>query len=592
MEHSFRYDLHPDIVMTDSQWHTLRAHLLRNPERRWLFWPAAKEQLAFLLASGNMSEYRRRLLVRELLLAGPEDLLRQSHSSIAPKSAFVMDALNRCREEGLHLIEVHSHPFSRGAGTTFSSIDWNNDLGKMPALAALLDDFMHVTMVVGRDSLDSHFYDRLSGEILPIRQVTLVSDSSEFKNGHAGLHYIPTTNAINMERETSPETATSGTEEQYARQELIFGRSTQQQLGRSTVAVVGLGGLGSFVALELAHLGVGSLILIDPDRVEVTNLNRLLGAEPAHVGLAKVDAYKQLIERIAPTVHVEALPLSILDEAALTYAKGADILVGCVDSHGARMILNQLAVRYLIPLVDGGSGIKRLTDSSPLKAGGQVQVVLPNLGCLECRGFIDARRAAFDLASPERQAEERAHGYGLHTPAPAVIFLNGVIGSLQVGEVVSLLTGLGVQTPRPVPPIGLYDAFERSLLAVDPQASPECLTCGEEGVTGIGDLAPIRRATDAESGTPIPLVRSSEPSEDISEAVLSISSVNGQGEEKHARTAETVQPGPGAAVVAGDDGTVSLPGRNGSFWSFLGGLPQRFRLALRRGHSQEGNNED
>lgn len=587
MQHTFGYDLHPDIVMTDSQWHTLRAHLLRNPERRWLFWSAAKEQLAFLLASGNMSEYRRRLLVRELLLAGSDDLLRQSHSSIAPKPAFVMDALNRCREEGLHLIEVHSHPFSRGSGTTFSSIDWINDLGKMPALAALLDDFMHVTMVLGLNSLDGHFYDRPSGKILPIRQVTLVSDSSEFEKGHAGLHYIPITSAIKMERETPPETATTGTEERYARQELIFGRSTQQRLGRSRIAVVGLGGLGSFVALELAHLGVGSLILIDPDRVEVTNLNRLLGAEPADVGLAKVDVYKRLIERIAPTVHVEALPLSILDEAALTYAKGADILVGCVDSHGARMILNQLAVRYLIPLVDGGSGIKRLTDSSPLKAGGQVQVVLPNLGCLECRGFIDARRAAFDLASPERQAEERAHGYGLHTPAPAVIFLNGVIGSLQVGEVVSLLTGLGVQTPRPVPPIGLYDAFERSLLAVDPQASPECLTCGEEGVPGIGDLAPIRRATDAESGAPIPLVQSSE---DIPEAVLSISSVDGHGEEKHARTAETVQPEPGAPAVAGSAGTVT--GRNGSFWSFLGGLPQRFRLTLRREPSQEGNGKD
>ena len=511
MMSTFGYDLHPDIVMTDTQWRALRSHLLRPPERRWLFWSAINEQLAFLHASGNLSGYRRRLLVRELLFAGPDDLLRRSPSGIAPKPAFVMQALNRCRKEGLHLIEVHSHPFARGAGTTFSVIDWNNDRGKMPSVAILLEDFIHATMVVGHDSLDAHFYDRPSGQILPIGQVVLVSSGSEAESSHAGLSYFPTTGAIEFEQAASPETNITDLEERYSRQELIFGRDTQQRLGRATVAVVGLGGLGSFVALELAHLGIGRLILIDPDHVEVTNLNRLLGAEPADVGQAKVDVYKRLIERVAPTVHVEALALSIFDEDALTHTKGADILVGCVDSHGARLVLNQLAIRYLIPLVDGGSGIKRAMEDAPLRAGGQVQVVLPGIGCLECRGFIDARRAAFDLASPQRQAEERTHGYGLDTPAPAVIFLNGVIGSLQVGEVISLLAGSAIKMPRPIPPIALYDAFDRSMLAVKSLGSPDCPTCGEEGVLGVADLAPVRPATDAEPGVPIPMLQSTEP---------------------------------------------------------------------------------
>src|SRR5437899_2634075 len=114
------YASRPDIVMTESQWRALRSHLLRPLERRWIFWLSTDEQLAFMLASGNMSDYRKRLLVRELVLAGPDDLQRQSPSSIAPKPEFVMRALNRCRNEGLHLIEVHSHPFARGEGTTFS----------------------------------------------------------------------------------------------------------------------------------------------------------------------------------------------------------------------------------------------------------------------------------------------------------------------------------------------------------------------------------------------------------------------------------------------------------------------------------------
>jgi molybdopterin/thiamine biosynthesis adenylyltransferase len=186
-----------------------------------------------------------------------------------------------------------------------------------------------------------------------------------------------------------------------------------------------------------------------------------------------------------------------MDEAALALAKGADILVGCVDNHGARLILNQLAIRYLIPLVDGGSGIKQASNHTPLSAGGQVQVVLPGIGCLECRGFIDMRRATFDLAPPGLQMEERAHGYGLYEPVPTVIFLNGVIGSAMVAEIVFLLTGGDVKLPKPVPPISLYSAFDRSLLAMESHESPDCPTCGSEGVLGVGDLAAVHSAAFA-----------------------------------------------------------------------------------------------
>jgi len=483
-----------DIVMTDMMWQALRSHLLRSSTRSQ--WSSPDEQLAFLLASSNRTTQRQRLLVREMLPAGSGDLVRQGPAAIAPHPEFVLQALNRCRNESMHLIEVHSHPFSRGPGTTFSGIDWANDRGKMPSIATLLEDFMHTTMVIGQDSLDAHFYDRATRHILPITQVVIVGAGP--KSHRSGLHSILTSSASKTVRPDGV-----STNDRYHRQELLFGRETQQQLANTTIAIVGLGGLGSFVAQELAHLGVGHLILIDPDRVEETNLNRLLGVGPADIGKTKVSIYETLLKHIAPAMRVEALAYSIMDDAALAMAKGADILAGCVDNHGARMILNQLAIRYLIPLVDGGSGLKRLSADAPLTAGGQVQVVLPSIGCLECRGFIDMRRATFDLAPPGLQAEERAHGYGLDEPAPAVISLNGVIGSALVTEIMLLLAGSNVKSFLPIPPIGLYSAFNRSLIAIEPHDFPDCPTCGSDGVLGVGDLAPILIAASPNLGASI-----------------------------------------------------------------------------------------
>jgi molybdopterin/thiamine biosynthesis adenylyltransferase len=483
-----------DVVITATMWQALRAHLLRSStgSRR----SSPDEQLAFLLASINRNTRGQRLLVREMLPAGPDDLVRQGPTGIAPRPEFVLRALNRCKDDSLHLVEVHSHPFSHGPGTTFSGIDWANDRGKMPGIAALLENFIHATMVVGQDSLDAHFYDRTTRHILPIARVVIVGFAPGSEG--PGLHIIPTSSASEM---VQPDGATGSN--RYHRQELLFGREIQRRLANVTIAIVGLGGLGSFVALELAHLGVGHLILIDPDHIEETNLNRLPGVGPADIDQTKVSVYETLLKRIAPAMRVEALASSIMDNVALALAKGADILVGCLDNHGARMILNQLAVRYLIPLIDGGSGLKRNSADASLRAGGQVQVVLPGIGCLECRGFIDMRRATFDLAPPELQEEERAHGYGMDEPAPAVISLNGVIASALVTEIMLLLAGSAIKSSQRLPPISLYDAFHRSLIAIEPHDFPDCLTCGSDGIQGIGDLAPIRVVASGNSEKPV-----------------------------------------------------------------------------------------
>lgn len=470
-----------DIVLSSSLWSHLRSHLLsiNGEPGRW----DDNEQLAFILAAPNVSGSRIRLVGHELLRAQPKDLEHQSPSGIVPNGQFVASVLTRCRQEGWSLIEVHSHPFDSGSQTTFSGIDWSNDRMKMPRLASMLPEpFYHATMVVGRDSLDAHYYQRLTGAIRPIRRVTIVGS---FSDDSPVLHYLQTSGC-------APGPARPQ-EARHSRQLPLLGAGTQEALSKARVAVIGVGGLGSFVALELAYLGVGHLTLIDPDRVEPSNLNRLIGAGPDDVGRYKVDVFREVIERVAPKVAVTAVAAPLLDSGALNHAKAADLLLGCVDGHGARLSLNHLSVRYLIPLIDAGAGARIETDGLAGRLGGQVQVVAPGIGCLECRGFINPQRAAYDLAPPEVQEYERDHGYGTEEAAPSVIFLNGVVASIQVAETVRIL-GVGPGQKYVTPKLVVYDAQAQRTFPAAVRHSPECATCGSHGVVGVADLAPLQAA--------------------------------------------------------------------------------------------------
>lgn len=473
-----------DIVLSSNLWSQLRSHLLsinHGPRHR-----AVNEQLAFILAAPNVSANRIRLVGHELLLAQSRDLDHQSPSSIGPDGRFVADALTRCRQEGWSLIEVHSHPFDSGPKTTFSTIDWSNDRIKMPRLASMLpESFWHATMVVGQNSLDAHYYQRATGAIRPVRQVTIVGADSDVS---PVLRYLPASSTA--AGSIRPPDAC------HSRQLPLLGAATQEAFSKARVAVVGLGGLGSFVALQLAYLGVGHLVLIDPDLIEASNLNRLIGAGPGDIGRHKVEIFRETIERVTPNVEVTAVPAPLLDNLALDHAKGTDLLLGCVDGHGARLSLNHLSIRYLIPFIDAGTGARLGTDDIPAKLGGQVQVVAPGIGCLECRGFIHAQRAAYDLAPPAVQEYERAHGYGTEEPQPSVIFLNGVVASMQIAAAARVLSA-GSGHEHVTPNLVVYDALTQRTFPAAVSYSPECATCGTYGVVGVADLGPLQAAPTA-----------------------------------------------------------------------------------------------
>ena len=116
--------------------------------------------------------------------------------------------------------------------------------------------------------------------------------------------------------------------------------------------------------------------------------------------------------------------------------------MGCVDTDAGRLILNELAMAYLLPLIDVGVGI-RAYRGGIIQAGGRVMVVMPDTPCLLCTMQINTRIAAEELESDDERSLRRRHGYGQgsNEPEPAVMSLNGTVASIAVTEFLALVTG-------------------------------------------------------------------------------------------------------------------------------------------------------
>ncbi|MBQ8897483.1 MAG: thiamine biosynthesis protein ThiF [Clostridia bacterium] len=163
------------------------------------------------------------------------------------------------------------------------------------------------------------------------------------------------------------------------------GEKLQKRFSSATVALCGLGGLGSNIALSLARAGVGKLILIDFDRVDVTNLHRQQ-YKASQVGMNKTDALFENLREIAPYTRIETHTLKITEENAVPLLLGADIVCEAFDCAEAKAmltdtVLEKLPDRFLVA-ASGMAGLgsansirtRKITDRFYLCGDGQSDV--------------------------------------------------------------------------------------------------------------------------------------------------------------------------------------------------------------------------
>lgn len=235
--------------------------------------------------------------------------------------------------------------------------------------------------------------------------------------------------------------------ERYARQLPIVGEEGQEILHSSSICVAGAGGLGCPVALYLAAVGVGHIRIVDPDRVDRSNLNRqILHAEP-DISRFKVESAAEKLRRLNPDIRIEPMPVAIDEGNADQLTGGMHLLLDALDSYSARYLLNRMACERGIPLVHAAvSGFH-----------GQLTTIIPGeTPCLRCI-----------IPHPPEEI------------APPVLGATaGIVGTLEALEAIKVLTGMGDAAKNI---LFVWDGRSGRLDQIPVSRDPGCPVCGSRG---------------------------------------------------------------------------------------------------------------
>ncbi|MEM1658516.1 MAG: HesA/MoeB/ThiF family protein [Candidatus Jordarchaeales archaeon] len=235
--------------------------------------------------------------------------------------------------------------------------------------------------------------------------------------------------------------------ERYCRQIAIegWGEEGQKRLKKSTVAVIGVGGLGSPVSLYLAAAGVGKLILVDDGKVELSNLNRQVLHWSKDVGRPKVESAMEKIRELNPKVIVESIKGRVSEGNVYEIVRKADVVVDAMDNFASRMLVNKACI-------DEG---KVFVHAGVYGFQGQLTTIIPGEGpCLQC---------IFPNPPPVEDA------------IPVAAPIPGILGCMQANEVIKVVTGIG----RPlVGRLLIYDGEDSSFIIVDVKREEKCPVCG------------------------------------------------------------------------------------------------------------------
>jgi len=241
----------------------------------------------------------------------------------------------------------------------------------------------------------------------------------------------------------------------YSRHILLseLGVDAQERFAAAHALIVGIGGLGNPVAQFLAAAGVGTLTLVDADRVDLTNLQRQILFDTASVGRPKVDAASARIAAVNAEVRVVTVPVRAGDTELASLAAGADIVIDCSDNFATRHAINRACVHAGKPLVSGAA----------IRFDGQVAVFDmrdPESPCYHCL-----------FGEGDEFEETRCATLGVFAP------LVGIVGATQAAEALKIIGGVG-QTL--VGRLLLVDALTMEWRELRVLKDPQCPVCGKE----------------------------------------------------------------------------------------------------------------
>ena len=242
------------------------------------------------------------------------------------------------------------------------------------------------------------------------------------------------------------------TEEQkqrYQRQLSIpeIGVDGQIKLGKASVLIVGLGGLGSVSSYYLAAAGVGKLRIVDGDQVALNNLNRQILHSTLDLNRPKIESAAEKLQRLNPECRIEPVRAHIGEDNGFDLAKGCDLILDATDNLASRHVLNRISLARQIPLIYGGINGWNGTAAT----------------------FIPGKTCCFTCLFPPEDL--RKQGTGIPALGPAA----GVIASIQSMEALRILLGL---SPQLAGRLLDFQGKEIRFRTIRLEKNPDCKLCG------------------------------------------------------------------------------------------------------------------
>jgi ThiF family len=393
-------------------WDQLRAHMFPGDD---------DEHGAVILAGLAAGPRGPRLLARHIMLAvDGVDYVPGETGYRALADDFVNRAIDRAEAEELAYVAVHCHGGS--TSVAFSAPDMASHERAYPAIAQMTDRPAGGLVLAGHAAAGDVF--------LPDgTRSTLVEV------------VVPTRNLLRLRPE--PAAPTAGSDPYYDRQSRLFGPAGQAVLSKMRVAVIGLGGIGSILVELLGRLGVGHLVLIDPDKIDPTNLHRLPAARrldamtwlrrdgaPAFakrlgeaLSTPKTRLAARNIRRANRTTKVTKLRCDVADPRAVAALTQVDWIFLAADTNTARHVTNAVIQQYLMPGIQVGVSIPVATDGQVGEVHVAIRPLLPGAACQWCQELIDPSELALE-AQPDYVREQARYVNDLR--APAVMTLNTI----------------------------------------------------------------------------------------------------------------------------------------------------------------------
>lgn len=366
--------------------------------------PYADERVGFLHTTSKVfADGTVLIIAKEFILVEDDHYIKDERVGAKINSAAIRAAMQHTfvKQGGCFHVHLHDH---KGRPTP-SRTDINGLPGVVESLANIAPGQGNGFLILSQDSFFASV--KISGEreylqpevISIVGKPLLLSFMSEKKNRS----------------------------KVYDRQSFL-GESSQFLFEQINVGIIGYGGGGSHIGLQLAHLGVKNITIFDDDKVEDTNLNRLVGAKfsDAKLGTLKTSVAERTIKSILPTCNIERVNSRWQNCAEMLQV--CDVVFGCADSYSERQQAEAECRRYLIPYIDIGMDVYQI-DDDPHAISGQIILSVPNSPCMSCFGFLTEKKLALEAAK-----------YGKVGGRPQVVWPNGVLASTAVGLFVNLIT--------------------------------------------------------------------------------------------------------------------------------------------------------